>query len=119
MGVLAEAYNAWDKQPSIGNTRAECAELMQKYKDLEPWFGIEQEYTLMKKGRVGEAPTEPYGFNDDGGEPAPQGPYYCSAGTGAAIGRAVADEHYMKCLEAGVKIAGTNAEVMPGQWEYQ
>jgi len=25
----------------------------------------------------------------------------------------------MKCIAAGVKIAGTNAEVMPGQWEYQ
>merc|ERR1711904_755551 len=28
------------------------------------------------------------------------------------------DEHYNKCIAAGVKIAGTNAEVMPGQWEY-
>jgi len=117
--VLADAWNAWDNQPSIGNCRAECAELMEKYKALEPWFGIEQEYTLMKKGKVGEAATEPYGFNDDGSEPAPQGPYYCSAGTGCAIGRGVCDEHYMKCLTAGVKIAGTNAEVMPGQWEYQ
>jgi len=117
--VLAEAYNAWDKQPSIGNTRAECAQLMEKYADLDSWFGIEQEYTLMKPGRVGEKPTEPLGFNADGSDPAPQGPYYCSAGTGAAIGRGVADEHYMKCLAAGVKIAGTNAEVMPGQWEYQ
>jgi glutamine synthetase len=117
--VLADCVNAWDNQPSIGNTRTECAELMEKYKALEPWFGIEQEYTLMKKGKVGEVATEPYGFNDDGSEPAAQGPYYCSAGTGCAIGRGVADEHYMKCLQAGVKIAGTNAEVMPGQWEYQ
>jgi len=117
--VLADAYNAWDSRPSIGNTRAECAEIMEKYADLDPWFGIEQEYTLMKPGKVGEAPTEPIGFNSDGSEPAPQGPYYCSAGTGAAIGRPVADDHYMKCLEAGVKIAGINAEVMPGQWEFQ
>merc|ERR1712227_925323 len=57
--------------------------------------------------------------NADGSEPAPQGPYYTGAGFGVAIGRPVADEHYMKCLEAGVKIAGINAEVMPGQWEYQ
>merc|ERR1711933_605288 len=73
----------------------------------------------MRPGKIGEKATIPLGFNEDGSEPAPQGPYYCSAGTGCAIGRAVADEHYMKCLEAGVKIAGTNAEVMPGQWEYQ
>jgi glutamine synthetase len=29
------------------------------------------------------------------------------------------DAHYKACLYAGVKISGTNAEVMPGQWEYQ
>jgi len=29
------------------------------------------------------------------------------------------EAHYKACLNAGVKIAGTNAEVMPGQWEYQ
>ena len=27
--------------------------------------------------------------------------------------------HYKACLYAGIKISGTNAEVMPGQWEYQ
>merc|ERR1712182_170440 len=77
------------------------------------------EYTLMKPGKHGEQSNMPFGFNEDGSEPAPQGPYYCSAGTGNAIGRAVADDHYAKCIAAGVKIAGTNAEVMPGQWEYQ
>merc|ERR1719327_2593612 len=117
--VLAEAYNAWDGQPSIGNTRAECAKIMQKYQALDAWFGIEQEYTLMRPGKIGVNSTLPLGFNADGSEPAPQGPYYCSAGYGDAIGRAVAEEHYLKCIDAGVKIAGTNAEVMPGQWEYQ
>jgi len=29
------------------------------------------------------------------------------------------DAHYKACLNAGVKIFGTNAEVMPGQWEFQ
>lgn len=117
--VLAEAYNAWDGQPAIGNTRAECKKIMDQYKDLDPWFGIEQEYTLMRPGRIGEEPKVPLGFNADGTEPAPQGPYYTGAGFNTAIGRPVADEHYKKCLEAGVKIAGINAEVMPGQWEFQ
>jgi len=117
--VVCDVFNAWDGKPSIGNTRAACAEVMEKYKAHDPWFGIEQEYTLMKPCRIGEVSKIPYGFNADGSEPAPQGPYYCSAGTGASIGRVVADEHYVKCLVAGVKIAGTNAEVMPGQWEYQ
>jgi len=117
--VLADCWNAWDDKPAIGNTRAACAEIMDKYKKHDPWFGIEQEYTLMRPGKVGVKPTVPYGFNADGSEPAPQGPYYCSAGYGDSIGRPVADEHYMKCIKAGVKIAGQNAEVMPGQWEFQ
>merc|ERR1712060_462000 len=117
--VLTDAYNAWDDKPAIGNTRAACAEVHDKYKKLDAWYGIEQEYTLMKPGKVGVAPTVPYGFNEDGSEPAPQGPYYTGAGTGVAIGRPVADDHLKKCLQAGVKVTGINAEVMPGQWEYQ
>jgi len=117
--VLTDAYNAWDDTPAIGNTRAACAEIHEKYKAHDAWYGIEQEYTLMKTGKVGEKATIPYGFNADGSEPAPQGPYYCSAGTGNAIGRPVCDQHLECCLKAGVKITGTNAEVMPGQWEYQ
>jgi glutamine synthetase len=112
-------YNAWDGEASIGNTRKACAEVHEKYKKHDPWYGIEQEYTLMRPGKVGVSPTQPLGFNPDGSEPAPQGPYYCSAGTGHSIGRKVADEHYVKCLVSGVKIAGQNAEVMPGQWEFQ
>merc|ERR1719377_158573 len=73
----------------------------------------------MKPGKVGDMAKVPYGFNADDSEPAPQGPYYTGAGTGCAIGRPVSDEHLKKCLEAGVKITGINAEVMPGQWEYQ
>lgn len=48
-----------------------------------------------------------------------QGPYYCSAGTGCSIGRDIADVHYKACLYSGINISGTNAEVMPSQWEYQ
>jgi len=117
--VMCDVVNAWDGKPAIGNSRDKCAAVMEKYAKHDPWFGIEQEYTLMRPGKIGEDAKMPLGFNEDGSEPAPQGPYYCSAGTGAAIGRVVADEHYMLCLKAGVKIAGTNAEVMPGQWEYQ
>jgi glutamine synthetase len=117
--VLAECINAWDGKPSIGNTRAACAEVHEKYKALDPWYGIEQEYTLMRPNKIGEKPTKPYGFNDDGTEPAPQFPYYCGSGFNIARGRPVAEEHLQKCLQAGIKIAGVNSEVMPGQWEYQ
>ena len=53
------------------------------------------------------------------GYPGPQGPYYCSAGADVAFGREIVEEHMMKSLVAGINISGTNAEVMPGQWEYQ
>merc|ERR1719460_2584739 len=54
-----------------------------------------------------------------GGYPGPQGPYYCGAGADRSYGRAVSEAHYKACLYAGLEISGTNAEVMPGQWEYQ
>jgi glutamine synthetase len=40
-------------------------------------------------------------------------------GTGNAYGRLVVEAHYRACLFAGLKISGINAEVMPGQWEFQ
>jgi len=53
------------------------------------------------------------------GFPGNQGPYYCSVGGNVCFGRAVSDMHMKACLYSGLKISGTNAEVMPGQWEYQ
>ena len=53
------------------------------------------------------------------GFPAPQGPYYCGIGTHKAYGRHLVECHYRACLYAGLDISGINAEVMPGQWEFQ
>src|SRR3546814_4224894 len=50
--------------PHATNTRRACAETAEKYADMEPLFGIEQEYTFFKDGR-------PYGF-PFGGFPAPR-----------------------------------------------
>jgi len=76
-------------------------------------YGIEQEYTFMRlNGR-------PFGFPETDGEPGPQGPYYCGVGAGRVMGRDIIEEHTWACMEAGLLIEGTNAEVMPGQWEFQ
>ena len=113
--VLCEVLNV-DGTPHKSNTRANCAKTEEKYKTHNCWVGLEQEYTLMTHD------DEPYGFNfakKENGEILSQGPYYCAAGAGLAIGRNIAEEHLDACLSAGLKISGINAEVMPGQWEFQ
>lgn len=60
----------------------------------------------------------PLGF-PVGGFAAPQGPYYCGVGAGRVVGREIIEEHTQACMDAGLMIEGTNAEVMPGQWEFQ
>ena len=100
-----------DMTPHPTNTRAACSAVAEKFASLEPWFGIEQEYTFFKDGR-------PLGF-PVGGYPEPQGFYYCGVGADEVFGRDVVEAHLEACLEAGIGVSGINAEVMPGQWEFQ
>lgn len=108
--VLCEVLNT-DMTPHESNTRSKAVEVYEKYKDQEPWFGMEQEYTFFKDGR-------PHGW-PIGGFPAPQGGYYCGIGADEIWGRDVVEAHTEACIEAGLAISGTNAEVMIGQWEFQ
>jgi glutamine synthetase len=111
--VLCETIT-YQKKPAISNTRRSCLEAMNKVvKEFEPWFGIEQEYTL-----VDGANKQPLGWPNNG-FPGPQGPYYCGVGANRVFGRDVVEAHYRACLAAGITICGENAEVMPAQWEYQ
>ena len=109
--VLCEVLTI-DMAPHPTNTRAACAAVADRYADQEAIFGIEQEYTFFKDGR-------PFGFPIGGGFPAPQGGYYCGVGSDEVFGRPVVEAHLENCLKAGLSISGINAEVMPGQWEFQ
>ncbi len=109
--VMCEVMNA-DGTPHCTNQRARLREVLNAGAGLEdPWVGFEQEYVLLK----GSAPM---GFPDTG-FPAPQGPYYCGVGANVAFGRPVVEAHTKACIDAGLMIYGINAEVLPGQWEFQ
>jgi glutamine synthetase len=108
--VLCEVLDT-DFTPHPSNTRAATAGAAERYASQEAWFGIEQEYTFMVGSR-------PLGF-PEGGYPAPQGGYYCGVGADEIFGREIVERHLDNCLAAGLPISGINAEVMPGQWEFQ
>ena len=108
--VLCEVFHA-DGTPHPTNSRAQLRPVADRHADHEPWFGIEQEYTMFTRGR-------PLGW-PEGGYPAPQGPFYCGVGADEAFGRPMVEAHMRACLAAGLTISGVNAEVMPGQWEFQ
>jgi glutamine synthetase len=105
--VMTEVLLANGK-PHETNGRAEIDD-----DDNDFWFGFEQEYFLWDP-----AINKPFGFPENG-YPAPQGPYYCSVGTGKAYGRDIIEEHLDLCIEAGLNVEGINAEVATGQWEFQ
>jgi|TARA_R110001583_G_scaffold1392_2_gene11242 glutamine synthetase len=110
--VLCEVMNP-DGTPHESNTRFRLRELSEKYEDSEMWFGIEQEYVIM------DSKTErPCGWPEKG-FPLPQGRYYCGVGGNVVQLRKLIEEHAGICIQTGIPISGTNAEVMLAQWEYQ
>jgi len=111
--VMCEVLNA-DGTPHETNSRAQLREVLEAGgAKHEPWVGFEQEYTLFHSNS-----RRPLGWPDHG-FPAPQGPYYCGVGSDEVFGREVAEDHARICLDAGIMYYGMNAEVMPGQWEFQ
>ena len=104
--VLCEVLNS-DGNPHETNDRAKLGK-----DDEDFWVGFEQEYFI----RSGHHKSI-IGF-DNGGIIDPQGTYYCGVG-GQMVGRSLTEQHLDMCLEYGIGIEGTNAEVALGQWEYQ
>lgn len=134
--VLCHAYDTENKAAACNN-REKALEIFNQKTDEEPWYGLEQEYFLIDHNtklplgfpntvnRKDVEQGQQYFLIDHNKktplnqEDAEQGQYYCSAGYENAFGRHIAEEHLQKCIEAGIKISGINAEVAPGQWEFQ
>ncbi len=102
-----------DGTPHASNRRALLRDAMDKgAAKADFWLAFEQEYTFFEGSR-------PLGFPAERRFPAAQGPYYCGVGADEVYGRDIVEEHLAACLKAGIHLTGINAEVMPGQWEFQ
>ena len=126
--ILCETRRG-DATPTQTNFRSDAAKVFEKGRgrQIDPWFGIEQEYFIMQS-RGTHVSDKPLLFSQheealfsttDMIPPQPQGDYYCGVGTRTVTLRKLAEKHYEYCLQAGLKISGINAEVAPSQWEFQ
>ena len=100
-----------DGTPHESNFRSKLLSEYNEAKEREAWFGLEQEFTFMHP-----VTKQPLGLLL---QPKEQGQYYCGTGRQNVVGRDVMMEFEKRCDTAGIKLAGINAEVMPGQWEWQ
>ena len=107
--VMCDTYKP-NGEPLVGNNRQWAKQLFDQKLDESPWYGIEQEFFMIDNNT-----GKPLGFDKKGS----QGQYYCSVGANNTFGRQIIDMQYEYCLYAGLQISGINAEVAPGQWEYQ
>lgn len=112
--VMCDTYES-NGNPTSTNNRIHANTIFESKLDEEPWFGIEQEFFMInaKSGC-------PLGFNGETKYiPKEQGQYYCSVGASNTFGRHLIDEVLDNMLYAELQVSGINAEVAPGQWEYQ
>ena len=116
--VLCDTYYP-DNNPHITNTRFNAVKIFDNDKfslvELKPLFGLELEFFV-----IDTKTNHPLGFDSDG-KPynGPQGPYYCSVGTGKCYGRSFLDECLNNCIKASLPVTGSNMEVSCGQMEIQ
>lgn len=122
MLALCDTYDK-DDNPLPSNHRVNAVQIFEQNKDLRPWYGIEQEFFLIdvKTGKILGFDYPRYKSASKSDEPYPkeQGQYYCSIGANNAFGREIVEAAFDNMIYAGLNVSGINAEVAPGQWEYQ
>jgi glutamine synthetase len=119
--VLCATYLR-DGKPAPGNTRHNANVIFNKNLDMNPWFGLEQEYFIMAPNFTQDSTTPlAYSFENkpDAQDRQGGGRYYCGVGNQHIANRSLAEKHYLYCLNARLNISGINSEVAPSQWEFQ
>ena len=124
--ALCEVLNSTG-DPVKANYRREAATIEGKFWKEDVLFGIEQEYTLTSGRHNMPIGLSLGGYNRTSIPDIPeQGQFYCGVGANNAFGRKIAEKHMRVCLETtlpggkgSLLYCGMNAEVMPGQWEFQ
>jgi glutamine synthetase len=111
--VLCETYDAITNEPLPSNTRAEAYKYFadEEVESVDIWFGPEQEYYLYKT-------TQPQILRQETYVDENPGTHYCGLQVDN-IQQQIVDKHFEVCMAAGLRFYGTNAEVSPGQWEFQ
>lgn len=102
--VLCETYNI-DGTPHSTNSRHHAKQIFDAHSNENPLFGLEQEYFMYTK-------------EDNCIHKEHSNGYYCGISL-SNIQRKIMTEHLNYCIETGIIISGTNAEVSPNQWEFQ
>jgi glutamine synthetase len=111
--VLCDIFDI-NGQPNQFSTRSNVIDLFKNNTNLQPWYGLEQEYVFMDT-----LTNNIYGWNMNPDEWPKQNDHYCHMSVFHKELRPIVEEHYKKCLSIGINISGFNAEVMPSQWEFQ
>jgi len=115
--VMCDTWNI-DGTHLPSNTRFPATRTFNVNLDIDqPWFGLEQEYYMVNS----EWPVNIKKSNN----------YYCGCvsfhkndniileQSSQKIQKQIVEEHMIACINADLKISGTNAEVSPYQWEFQ
>ncbi len=105
--VLCETYDAVTNEPLASNTRADAAKMFDQaeIRDMQLWFGPEQEYYFKSVIPRQETYIE-------------AGAHYCGIQVNP-VQQQIVDKHFEMCMLANLKFYGTNAEVSTDQWEFQ